>query len=99
MGVGTTAVLPRTTSPTTVAPTTVATTVAPTTVVTSAAPTTEAPGAGIPAPNIYDGRFNKTIKVAMPGDQGPVLLYLTHAGKRNFIVKGLDAKGKPGQRG
>ena len=93
--VATTAPLARTTSPATVAPTTVATTAA-TTVATTAAPTTtEAPAAAIPAPNIYDGRFNKTIKVAMPGEQGPVLMYLTHAGKRNFIVKGLDAKGKP----
>jgi hypothetical protein len=94
--VATTAVLPRTTSPSTVAPTTVATIAAPTTVVTTAAPTTtEVPAPAIPAPNIYDGRANKTIKVAMPGEQGPVLMYLTHTGKRSFIVKGLDAKGKP----
>jgi len=94
--VPTTAVLPRTTSPTTVVPTTVATTVAPTTVATTAAPTTTeatAPAAAIPSPNIYDGRGNRTIKVAMP-DSGPVLMYLTHAGKRNFVVNVLNAKGK-----
>jgi hypothetical protein len=79
--------LPRTTSPaTTIEPTTVAATEPPT--------TTEAPAAvTIPAPKIYDGRGNKTIKVALPGD-GPVLMYLTHTGKRSFIVNGLDAKGK-----